>query len=282
MKSPNASPQTPARERAKLTKTVVDRTEFTHTGQRTIWDTQIPGFCLRVGINRKTYTLQRDFRRDGQRVTARRALGIAEVANGKRVPTITIDEARKAALALIAQLNRGIDPKLEEQKQKEQAAQEERERGLTLRQAIKLHTKSNGKGNKPRAERTEANYEHFVTKGYLAAWMDRPLRSIKRMEVYERHQELTKEIAAGKYAGKKAGRRVPSTYDGRTTANQVFRWFRAVYTRAGPRVALDGGVRPDSCARPRAAACRTSSRRGPHGGTCWRRFPALSVRAAQP
>jgi len=230
---PSAQSPTQVETRTKITQTVVGQIAFTDKGQRTVWDTQIPGFCLRVGKTRKTYTLQRDFRRDGKRVTARRALGIAAVAPGKRAPTMTVDEARRAALDLIAKLSHGVDPK-EEKRKRDAEAKIEKERGITLGEAAELYKASNAKGKKgrPRAPKTQDRYAQFFTAGYLAVWMDRPLRSITRQEVYDRHRALTKEVAAGKYAGAKKGRKVPERQDGRTTADDVFRWFRAVYNRA--------------------------------------------------
>ncbi|MBK6337184.1 MAG: hypothetical protein IPF60_16115, partial [Betaproteobacteria bacterium] len=106
--------------------------------------------------------------------------------------------------------------------------------GMTLAEAIDLYTASNANGRKgqPRAEKTQRRYQQFVDGGYLAGWIDRPLRSITRQEAYDRHRALTEEVAAGKYAGAKAGRSVPERQNGKTTADDVFRWFRAVYNRA--------------------------------------------------
>jgi Arm DNA-binding domain len=43
----------------KLTKTVVDHIPLTTSGQALYWDSDLPGFGLRVGMKTKTYFAER-------------------------------------------------------------------------------------------------------------------------------------------------------------------------------------------------------------------------------
>jgi len=84
---------------AKLTKRIVDATEPDPRGDVFVWDGELPGFGLRVRPGgTKTYVLQ-------YRTTSRqRRMTIG------RVGPLTPDEARKAALKLLARVAQGGDP----------------------------------------------------------------------------------------------------------------------------------------------------------------------------
>ncbi len=137
--------------RVILTKRRVDETECTKAGQTIVWDAKTAGFGLLVGKQTKSFILQRDAVIDGKRKAVRRTLGRAGAFG------ITVEDARKAAAELIAQLNKGVDPKHEKKKQAAAAEQQERERGMTLAEAVELYSKSSAKGRKgrPRAEKTQ-------------------------------------------------------------------------------------------------------------------------------
>lgn len=218
-----------------IIKTVINDADYVTKGQYTIWDTQIPGFGLRVGARTKTFTLRRDFRRhDGQRVCVRRALGLAACNSKRGQPTITVADARRAAYSLIAQLDAGHDPLEDRQREAVEAEQQEREqRGMTLAEACEMFQASKGRGGRVRSASTQNLYDRYQRIGYLSAWMPRPLKDITRREAYQRHRELTREIAAGRYQGPtKKGYNIPERQSGKQTADGVFRWFRAVWNRA--------------------------------------------------
>ncbi len=175
----------------KLTKAFVERAATGAAGtQRLYWDTELPGFGLRVGASSKAFIVQRAVRGTARRVTV------------GRYGVLTVDEARAKARKLIARTSDGVDP-TEEARQEAAATKREAELALTLRDAWDLYrgTLTSKRG----APRTIARYEHCLTH-YLADWLDRPLRDITRTEARQRHQQLARDVAAGRYA-----QRVPDT-----------------------------------------------------------------------
>jgi integrase len=189
--------------RQKLTKQVVDTAPFAPDKYAVIRDSLIGGFYLKVGKHTKTFCLKRDIEGKTTHYTIGRYTGDQR--------GVTCEAARQEAIRLLAEPARL------------------RREGMTLRQAIDLYNASNAKGRKgrPRAEKTQSRYAQFERSGYLATWMDRPLSSITRQEVYDRHRAITTEVVAGKYSQRDYARRT-----GKTTADDVMRWFRAIYNRA--------------------------------------------------
>ncbi|MEO0629886.1 MAG: Arm DNA-binding domain-containing protein [Planctomycetota bacterium] len=98
---------------------------------RTYWDTELPGFGIRVGRPRldpdsgrelppvRTFIAQKDI--DGR--TRRVTVG--------RYGVYTVEAARKRAMALLVQMNEGIDPTA--------ARRAEKVASMTLAEAIDLH-----------------------------------------------------------------------------------------------------------------------------------------------
>ncbi len=168
---------------------------------RIYWDTELPGFGVRVGRPRidpdsgrelppvRTFIAQKDI--DGR--TRRVTVG--------RYGVYTVEAARKRAMALLVQMNEGIDPTA--------ARRAEKVASMTLAEAIDLHVQS--MRNRGCAERSiqcvprECGY-------HLGDWISRPLASITRAECIERHARITER---GKYA-----------------ANRTMRLFRAVWNTA--------------------------------------------------
>jgi hypothetical protein len=184
----------------------------------------VPGFFLMVGSRGKSFAFQRDVRdAKGERRTIRRSLG--RFTGDER--GVTVESARQAAMELIAH------PELLLPLQPADVAQGG-PKAMTLADAITLFnaTAAKGRRGQPRAPKTERRYKQYLESGYLASWMELPLASISRAEVFRHHQMLAREIVAGKYAGLKRDRRRPKEQDGKVTADDVFRWFRAIYNRA--------------------------------------------------
>jgi len=230
----------------RLTKRVVDSLPFATREQKqyVVRDAVVRGFYVLVGQRTKSYYLQGDPKIEGVRKQIQRKL---TALDGD--PDPTVDEARDAALSLKTQWKRGIDPKREEEKQREQAAaqaaaeQAERAADITLADAWDSFREIE------RAPKTQARYDQLM-RVYLATWMHRPLRSISKQEVRERHRDLAREIAAGKYAKRVPANRkqrrgtegrerpqaggiiAPKNRSGHSTANDVFRLFRAIYADA--------------------------------------------------
>lgn len=226
-----------------LSKRIVDHLQFATPEQRQyiVWDTLVGGFGVLVGLRKKTFILQGDPKIDGVRKQIKRKLAAPDGD-----PDPTVDEARESAVLLKAQWARGVDPKHQEKIEREQAARAEvvqREADVTLQAAWESFREI------ARAPKTQARYDQLM-RVYLADWMHRPLREISKQEVRDRHRALAREIAAGRYAKRvpadrkqrrgtegrerpQVGRIIaPKNRSGQSTANDVFRLFRAIYADA--------------------------------------------------
>ncbi len=150
----------PGRNKLKLTKTAVETRCRLPEGRRQAiyWDTEIPGFGLRVGQRTRTYILQRDL--PGGR-TRRVTIG--------RHGAWTVQQARKKARELIARIDEGEDPNAT---RRARAA-----RGVTLRQALDIHLRR--LEAKDASERTKETLQDEVPR-HLGDWLDRPLIEIRR------------------------------------------------------------------------------------------------------
>lgn len=208
-------------QRKKLTKPFIASLPYVTGDARPymVRDVEQRSFFLMVGVRSKVFYVQRDVRdEDGARRTVRQSLGRFEDG-------LSAEEARRAAASTLVDIKQAAatiaaDPT-------GQASDD-----LTLAEAWALFESGNGKGNKPRADKTVARYRQFVRAGYLASWWNKPLRTITRKLARERHRSLADEIAAGKFAGAKSGRSVPQRQTGKQSADDVFRWFRAIWNRA--------------------------------------------------
>lgn len=96
----------------KLTKRTVDTTKPVASGDVVIWDTEMPGFGLRVKPSgRKSYIVQF---RNRQGRSRRLTLG----AHG----VLTPDDARREAKQLLAEVDRGTDPVTERERERRAAS----------------------------------------------------------------------------------------------------------------------------------------------------------------
>lgn len=199
-------------ETKKLTKHAVDSAPLLvslapedKVRQRLYFDTELSGFGLCVGARTKTYFLQRLVR--GRMV--RHTLG--------RHGEITVAQAREKAQDCIQLMRAGKDPNEEKRKREAQ--------GFTLRDALKLTEEV--LTTRGRSKATIEGYKYSV-ETYLADWLDRPLRELRRTDLRERHQKIAAGVAAGRYAkGRERGEE-----QGRSTANAAIVAFRTVYNRA--------------------------------------------------
>lgn len=143
--------------------------------QEYYWDTDTKGFGVVVGrTGAKTFVARAWVGRKRRRVK----IGVAgQIRDDGH--TWNVSRARKRALELLAEMAGGGDPN---------AAKRIRRGGPTLRDALELHlNRLRRKGGRPRSIST---IETEVT-GYLADWLDRPLRDITRSDCRERHERLT-------------------------------------------------------------------------------------------
>ena len=184
--------------RVRLTERAIARLRApAPTGKQTLyWDADLRGFGLLMSgtTNAKTFVVQRAVGGRTRRVT----IGPANV--------LSLAEARGRAELVIADIYRGVDPKAG------------RRHGATLRGTLDAYIAAR-KDLRPKSVK---NYRGAV-EGYLAAWLDRPLRDITPEMVEARHRSLQAEVAArGRYGGK-------------AIANNVIRTLRALWTFAAER-----------------------------------------------
>jgi integrase len=167
--------------RIKLTERAVARLEAPAPSGRQIihWDSELKGFgVLCSGVtNAKSYIVQRELPGGkSRRVT------VAAVAE------MQLREARTAAAELLVAMRRGEDPKTR------------KPAGLTLRGAFDSYL-ANRKDLRP----ASVTVYRKVVPGYLAPWLDMPLREITAEMVEDQHREVQAEIAArGRYGGEAA------------------------------------------------------------------------------
>lgn len=136
---------------------------YAEKGQILYFDTEIRGLGVCVGKTSKTYFVQGTV--NGRRV--RHSLG--------RHGIITAEQARAVARLKLADMYRGIDPVLQYQKNKANTmtVSEALEEYLHDRKTVRDITADGYRGN---------------LRLYLADWMDRPLASITKTDVLERHR----------------------------------------------------------------------------------------------
>lgn len=174
-------------QKLKLTKAAVDGLPFTQKGQVMYLDTELKGFAVVVGRQVKAYIAQKDVRGRTRRIT----IG--------RHGTWTTELARKEAQQLLVEMDRGVDPV-----EKRKVAEAEL---ITFGEALQIHLeKLRRLGRLPR---TVEDYNDLTAR-YLKDWLPRPIRSINRSDIRERHSRIGEN-------------------HGRPTANRAMAAFRAVY-----------------------------------------------------
>lgn len=175
-----------APERAcALTKKIIEDLPTPSTGQKIYRDSRLRGLGVRVGQASKTFIVEGQVNRRTRRVS----LGRADV--------LSVEEARRRAKSILAEMSAGIDPT-----QKRREAERE---AVTCARAFELFEAS-----KPSLATCTRDSYRRTFEVYLGDWRHRPIAEITRPMVLARHQKLTEERGA-------------------TTANNVFRHLRSVY-----------------------------------------------------
>lgn len=166
--------------------------------QKLYFDSEMRGFGVlvtrndRAGDPTRTFFIQRDVNGRTRRVK----LG--------RHGDLNTEQARKRAVEIVSQMLRGIDPNAEKRRAKA--------RGVTLKEAADDYREKPAKRTRgEKSELTLGNHDYFLAT--LSDWQLRPLAEIGRQDVLARHKKLT-------------------AANGPVAANNVLRWFRAVYNAA--------------------------------------------------
>lgn len=152
----------------KLTKHAVDRIAFTQQGQSFYWDAELTGFGLRVGRASKAYFAE-------WKVGGRAGRTVRKTI-GKHGP-FTPETARKKAMALLVDMQSGVDPFEEERR--------ERVKQITLKEAFEEFVAAR-KALKPNTLR---DYRYCFER-YFQDWHKKALTSITREMVARRHSEI--------------------------------------------------------------------------------------------
>src|SRR5712692_6066258 len=149
----------------KLTKSTVDHIPYTARGQDYYYDAALTGFGLRVGMASKAYFAEWKVGGRAGR-TVRKTIG--------KHGAFTPDQARKQAMALLAHMQLGEDPFIEERRQ--------RVKRVSLAEAHKAFLAAR-KGLSPNTLRDYG----YCFERYLGDWQDKALTSISREMVAKRH-----------------------------------------------------------------------------------------------
>jgi integrase len=184
----------------KLTeKSVARLIAPTASGKQEIhWDLEQPGFGVLCSGVSETKTFIAQTRINNTKLKRRVTIG--------RCDRLRISEAREKAKEVLAQMDLGEDPKASG-------------RELSLKLALEAYIA----GNKKLRPSSINGYRGWCEQ-HLGDWLDRPLGEITRTMVEQRHADISAKIETK-----------PNGYSGQSTANAVFRAFRAIYNFAADR-----------------------------------------------
>ena len=196
-------------KRAKLTSKLCRSLPFAINGKYTVRDTEQPGFMIVVGRKTRTYTLQADVMRLGQRETVRRAIGSAEEFDATA--------ARVEAQRLTLEIRSGSPKHFSKRK-----ALTFGEAWVDYRQRLKARIAAG-----ERSPRTLQAYNDYAER-LLSDWLDVSLREIGEAPdlVAKKHKEISER-------------------HGSYQANRAMETLRAIYAAALKR-RLDIGLSPVS------------------------------------
>ncbi len=155
---------------SKITKRTVDAAQCPTTGQIFIWDSELPGFGLRITPTRKTYIVQNRVAGKTVRITI-----------GLHGP-LTPDQARREAVKLLGDMAKGVN--------RNQAERETKLRSVTLAEAFNAYV-----GSRPLSANTLKDYHKAMTRAF-ADWQDMPLVTLSRAMIERRFDQLSERSQA--------------------------------------------------------------------------------------
>lgn len=147
----------------KISKKVVDGLPDITVGQAIFWDSELPGFGLRVTKDSKNYVAQKRINGKTVRVTIGR--------HGQLTPEM----ARREAHRILGSMALGANP-IDQKK-------EARAKSVTLRQAFDDLLEA----RKAMKERTVKDYRYHMGK-YFHDWLSKPVNAISKDMVEKRHR----------------------------------------------------------------------------------------------
>lgn len=162
---------------SKITKTFVEGLPLPESGQTFVWDTELKGFGVRLTPGGRTYIVQGRVNGKNRRVSL-----------GKH-GVITAEEARRKARKNLVKLSDGIDPAIEKARDKHLA--------VTLATAAADYIKD--RRDRPDRRGLKQSSINDINKHLnksFSDWKDKPVSSLTRDKVADRHEELTKKSPA--------------------------------------------------------------------------------------
>ena len=151
-------------KKVKLTRSKIDQILLA-SERENYWDTELPGFVLRVSGKKKMFAVAK---RVGEK--------IVWVTLGEYSPAYTPEKAREDAIKAIAELTRGENPNGRKREKKASS--------VTLEEAVLAYMEA--RSLKPR---TKWDMETVLNR-YLKDWKTLPLVEITKGKVEEKHKEI--------------------------------------------------------------------------------------------
>jgi integrase len=231
--------------KTKLTKAAIDKIPFADLGtQKTVYDTLLPGFALRIGATSKTFIV---YKRMAHGAPKRVTLG--------KYGHLTVDQARAAAQDALANLSKGVDVIAERKAAKASAEKRRASDTETLRWLLDEYKReqivSLKGGNKGTIRSIDGTAKYFGQRKLillrkeggswvddqtivLSDWLERPFRSITPDEVIERFDWFAK----GKPQKLIGGELKPIS----RTHQIAFKYFSAAFKFIIPRMRQKGEI----------------------------------------
>ncbi len=190
----------------KLTEKVVKGLSAVPGKPVLYWDTKLPGFGVAVpgtASGKRVYVAQRDVAGRTRRVTI------------DSVAVLPLEDARKRARDLLAEMGEGADPNAEKR-----AA---RTKGQSLQDALDAFLAA-----KEAQQRRPASiaYYRYNVEFYLKDWLAKPIADITPEMVERRFAKIVEEVQARPRKGERAQ---AGFFSGASTANGTMRSLRAVW-----------------------------------------------------
>ena len=180
---------------------MIDISSAPEKGQIFVWDDELVGFGVRITPGSKSFVAESRINGVKRRVT----LG--------RYPTLLVEEAKKKARQALAEMANGIDP-VEGKRQSKKLA-------ITLREVLNVYL-----ATKELRPSTIYVYRRIIS-NVFTDWLDKPITSITKDQVEERHRELTS-------TPRRQG------HSGRAYANGAFKTLQALINFANEKYEVDG------------------------------------------
>lgn len=171
----------------ELTKRVIDALPHSREYQQLYFDVRQKGFGLRISADTKTYFVQKNVNGRTRRVTI-----------GKH-GIFTLEQARKEAMQLLADMTKGIDPNRVKREKKTEVT--------TLQEAFESRIKA--KSGKLR--HTTITGYRCIMRQHMSDWMSRSLEDITKPMIMHRYGEITRKY--GQAAATRSMRVFSVTYN---------------------------------------------------------------------